>query len=275
MRFSNKLTSLTRWTMKGSNRLPPVCKRAWMNYKDDEVDDQEQHGRRNCLVFPRRARNRDKYYEADNVCMPGITQCEPGVERHRSKPYQLGGHYPQVDTHHCEVHILWITQYCVCSETKTQGNQYSNNGELDKQRSYLLKKALASASITAPWTIDGRMVCLLASGRKVIVTNERQLNGLLQEMWLCTYLKPWTNVGNGSQNIRNLSYQSHQWCKYILIAVLVVPCHKHIILWLPYYTWYWFSYYDVMYVEIALRILNLESVIHLTSTQVVHAHTLM
>ena len=50
---------------------------------------------------------------------------------------------------------------------------------LTKKRSDLLKKARASASIIATWTIDGRIVCLLVGGRKVTVTNERQLLGLL------------------------------------------------------------------------------------------------
>ena len=43
----------------------------------------------------------------------------------------------------------------------------------------LLRKARASANVEASWTSDGRIVCLLSTGRKVTVTNESHLKGLI------------------------------------------------------------------------------------------------
>ena len=43
----------------------------------------------------------------------------------------------------------------------------------------LLRKARASAKVEASWTSDGRIVCLLSTGRKVTVTNESHLKGLI------------------------------------------------------------------------------------------------
>ena len=43
----------------------------------------------------------------------------------------------------------------------------------------LLRKARASAKVEASWTSDGRIVCLLSTGRKVTVTNESHLKNVV------------------------------------------------------------------------------------------------
>ena len=39
---------------------------------------------------------------------------------------------------------------------------------------------VGAPNVAATWTTDGRIVCLLASGRKVTVTTEQQLRGLYE-----------------------------------------------------------------------------------------------
>ena len=88
--------------------------------------------------------------------MPGITQCEPGVERDRLKPPHgsplggqypphgppLEGHYPQAKTHHCEVHSYEMRYTVFAAKRKFKGTKTVITENLTKKRTALLKKAM-------------------------------------------------------------------------------------------------------------------------------------
>ena len=63
---------------------------------------------------------------------------------------------------------------------KLKGSKIVVTENLTKRRSELLTKARTAPNVAATWTTDGRIICLLASGRKVTVTTEQQLRGLYE-----------------------------------------------------------------------------------------------
>ena len=65
------------------------------------------------------------------------------------------------------------------AKRKLKGTKFVITENLTRRRMDLLRKARASANVEASWTSDGRIVCLLSTGRKVTVTNESHLKGLI------------------------------------------------------------------------------------------------
>ena len=65
------------------------------------------------------------------------------------------------------------------AKRKLKGTKFVITENLTRRRMELLRKARASAKVEASWTSDGRIVCLLSTGRKVTVTNESHLKGLI------------------------------------------------------------------------------------------------
>ena len=51
---------------------------------------------------------------------------------------------------------------------------------LTKRRAKLLRKARTIDGITSMWTMDGRIVCLVANGRKVTVQTDSELASVRQ-----------------------------------------------------------------------------------------------
>ena len=65
------------------------------------------------------------------------------------------------------------------AKRKLNGSKFVITENLTRRRMDLLRKVRASANVEASWTSDGRIVCLLSTGRKVTVTNESHLKGLI------------------------------------------------------------------------------------------------
>ena len=65
------------------------------------------------------------------------------------------------------------------AKRKLKGSKFVITENLTRRRMDLLRKVRASAKVEASWTSDGRIVCLLSTGRKVTVTNESHLKGLI------------------------------------------------------------------------------------------------
>ena len=61
------------------------------------------------------------------------------------------------------------------NKRKLKGTRYVVTENLTKRRAELLRKARMIDGITSTWTIDGRIVCLLANGRKVTVQTDSDL----------------------------------------------------------------------------------------------------
>ncbi|KAI0240864.1 Thioredoxin-2 [Lamellibrachia satsuma] len=58
------------------------------------------------------------------------------------------------------------------AKRKLKGSKIVVTENLTKQRSELLTKALTAPNVAATWTTDGRIICLLASGRKSTLNDE-------------------------------------------------------------------------------------------------------
>ena len=65
------------------------------------------------------------------------------------------------------------------AKRKLKGSKFVITENLTRRRMDLLRKVRASANVEASWTSDGRIVCLLSTGRKVTVTNESHIKGLI------------------------------------------------------------------------------------------------
>ena len=61
-----------------------------------------------------------------------------------------------------------------CDDNHAQEHETSSHGE-SKQRNVLLKKVWLFDNVQCAWTIDGRIVCLLADGKKVDIQTERDV----------------------------------------------------------------------------------------------------
>ena len=46
----------------------------------------------------------------------------------------------------------------------------------------MLLKARSMQNIATTWSMDGRIVCLLANGKNTLITTEQQLRGLAEQL---------------------------------------------------------------------------------------------
>ena len=79
--------------------------------------------------------------------------------------------------------IMKLTSYearrsIFAAKRKHKGTKLVITENLTKMRAQLLKKARKMDNVENAWTIDGRIVCLLRSGRKETVVNESELSNL-------------------------------------------------------------------------------------------------
>ena len=61
------------------------------------------------------------------------------------------------------------------AKRKLKGTRLVIAENLTKQRMELLQKARIVDGVKSIWTIDGRIICLLTSGRKETIVHERDL----------------------------------------------------------------------------------------------------
>ena len=147
----------------------------------NELNELKQYGRRNSLLFHGIPETEKDTTEAV------LTVC------HRSLGVRIDSQY--VDRSHRlgQMHedttrkplptIVKFTSYgprndIFKTKCKLKGSKTMITENLTKRRSELLKKTRDMRGITASWSIDGRIVCLLENGRKATVTNEDQLQSL-------------------------------------------------------------------------------------------------
>ena len=74
-----------------------------------------------------------------------------------------------------------VRQKVFSGKRRLKGTKLLITENLTRRRSELLNKAKTLNNVTATWTSDGRIVCLLSSGRKVSVTTVQDLRQLDQQ----------------------------------------------------------------------------------------------
>jgi len=144
----------------------------------DQLDEQEQYSRRNCLVFHGvTEQQKDTTTAVTDLCSRslGVTVDSRSIDRsHRlGKPT---GDKPRPI-------IVKFTNYeqrqkIFSVKRKLKGTKTAITENLTRRRSALLQKARSTTGVTAVWSMDGRIVCLTSSGRKVNITTERELQQL-------------------------------------------------------------------------------------------------
>ena len=82
--------------------------------------------------------------------------------------------------------VIKLTSYdtrrtIFAAKRKLKGTKLVITENLTKTRAQLLKKAREMDNVEHAWTIDGRIVCLLRSGRKETVVNESELSNLRRD----------------------------------------------------------------------------------------------
>ena len=142
----------------------------------DQLDEQEQYSRRNCVT----EQQKDTTTAVTDLCSRslGVTVDSRSIDRsHRlGKPT---GDKPRPI-------IVKFTNYeqrqkIFSVKRKLKGTKTAITENLTRRRSALLQKARSTTGVTAVWSMDGRIVCLTSSGRKVNITTER----LLQQLGRC------------------------------------------------------------------------------------------
>ena len=141
----------------------------------NELDELDQYGRRNSLLFHGIPETEKDTTEAV------LTVC------HRSLGLRIDSQY--VDRSHRlgQIHedatrksrpiIVKFTSYgprndIFKTKCKLKGSKTMITKNLTKRRSELLKKTRDMRGITTSWSIDGRIVCLLENGREATVTTK-------------------------------------------------------------------------------------------------------
>ena len=149
----------------------------------DDSDAQEQYSRRNCLLV--HGIPEDQTDTTDAVLLLcnsqlGLDLNRDNIDRShrlgfRSETTTAAGSPPKP-----RPVIVKLTSYesrkaIFNNKRKLKGTRYVVTENLTKRRAELLRKARMIDGITSTWTIDGRIVCLLANGRKVTVQTDSDL----------------------------------------------------------------------------------------------------
>ena len=66
--------------------------------------------------------------------------------------------------------------YSVRAKRKLNGTRRVVTENLTRRMSYLLRIAITIEGVTATWTIDGRIICLLTNGNKEIIQTDADLD---------------------------------------------------------------------------------------------------
>ena len=155
----------------------------------DELDELEQYSRRNCLVFHGLPESTGSA-GVDNstgaimqvVGSLGV-QLDPDCIDRCHRMGRTSSESAGTPRNPRPV-IVKFTSYeprraIFTAKRKLKGTKFVITENLTRRRMELLRKARASAKVEASWTSDGRIVCLLSTGRKVTVTNGSHLKGLI------------------------------------------------------------------------------------------------
>lgn len=149
----------------------------------NEIDAVEQYSRRNCLIVhgvPDTADPVTAVLDIINNKLGVPNGCESIDRCHR-----LGTSANSSNSRPRPI-IVKFTSYQVrqkvfSGKRRLKGTKLLITENLTRRRSELLNKAKTLNNVTATWTSDGRIVCLLSSGRKVSVTTVQDLRQLDQQ----------------------------------------------------------------------------------------------
>ena len=159
-----------------------------------DSDAQEQYSRRNCLLLhgiPETELDTDA--AVMSVCSEklGVQLTKASIDRsHRLgyRPNTSRDNRPRSSTGRDKPRPITIklTSYdtrrtIFAAKRKLKGTKLVITENLTKTRAQLLKKAREMDNVEHAWTIDGRIVCLLRSGRKETVVNESELSNLRRD----------------------------------------------------------------------------------------------
>ncbi len=159
-----------------------------------DSDAQEQYSRRNCLLLhgiPETELDTDA--AVMSVCSEklGVQLTKASIDRsHRLgyRPNTSRDNRPRSSTGRDKPRpiIIKLTSYdtrrtIFAAKRKLKGTKLVITENLTKTRAQLLKKAREMDNVEHAWTIDGRIVCLLRSGRKETVVNESELSNLRRD----------------------------------------------------------------------------------------------
>ena len=148
----------------------------------NEIDALEQYSRRNCLIvhgIPDTADPETAVLAIINNKLGVPNGCE-SIDRCR----QLGTSANSTNSRPRPI-IVKFTSYqarqkVFSGKWRLKGTKLLIHEYLTRRRSELLNKAKTLNNVTATWTSDNRIVCLLSSGRKVSVTTVQDLCQLVQ-----------------------------------------------------------------------------------------------
>ena len=147
----------------------------------NEIDALEQYSRRNCLIVhgvPDTANPETAVLDTINNKLGVPNGCESIDRCHR-----LGSPANSTNSRPRPISVKFMSyqarQNVFSGKRHLKGTKLLITENLTRRRSELLNKAKTLNNVTATWTSEGRIVCLLSSGRKVFVTtvqDRRQLD---------------------------------------------------------------------------------------------------
>ena len=140
----------------------------------NQLDDLEQYSRRNCLLLHGiNEEQRESTTAVIELCKKslGVTLERNDIDRsHRVGKPQGDKPRPLIVKY-----VRYEKREVLAAKRKLKGTKNLVTENLTKRRSAVLTEARSTAGVQAAWTSDGRIVCLLASGRKTHITTKREL----------------------------------------------------------------------------------------------------
>ncbi|XP_071784616.1 uncharacterized protein [Asterias amurensis] len=153
-----------------------------------KLDDLEQYSRRNCLLLhgldESHADNKGTSIDCLNHLLPDLHLQSSDIDRaHRIGKPNLNHNVNHSGQRRSRPVIIKFISYAkreAAFRTKRllKGSGLSLSESLTPTRMSLLKAAQDSSKTISAWTIDGRVICLLANNRKVTVTSIQDLDKL-------------------------------------------------------------------------------------------------
>ena len=169
-------------TIRNLERRVVDLERANKELRDDS-DTQEQYSRRNCLLLHGVSEEQtDSDKAVLSVCNGklGLQLTSDCIDR----SHRLGHtHNNGSSNGKPRPIIVKLKSYdarrsIFGAKRKLKGTRLVITENLTKQRMELLRKARTVDEVKSTWTIDGRIICLLTSGRKETIVHERDLVNL-------------------------------------------------------------------------------------------------
>lgn len=146
----------------------------------NDLDVMEQYSRRNCLIVHGVPDTTDPESAVLDIFTNklGVSIGRETIDR----CHRLGTSANSSTSRPRAVIVKFTTyqarQKVFSMKRQLKGTKLLITENLTRRRNELLSKAKSLPNVTATWTSDGRIVCLLASGRKVSITTDQDLRHL-------------------------------------------------------------------------------------------------